>query len=189
MSYEQEKALSYRQMARDERYDIPADVQKFILQLCWAQHDAQWFLKSKRRYGIEQANELNQEVIFSMAKIEARHVLSALNIPEHASKSILEIFKIMNTFMYVFFPGIMEFDMVPVSESEGVGIVNKCYIWEEVKKSKGESEYMCACNFRHRGWLEAMGAKGKILPVKRISDGDDSCEFRFVLQPAASALG
>ena len=187
MSGEQEKTLSDARLAKDDRYDIPADVQKFILQLCWAQHDAQWFLKSKRRYGIEQANELNQEVIFSMGKIEARHVLNALNIPEHAPKSIPEIFKIMNTFMYVFIPEIMEFDMVPVLETEGVGIVNKCYVWEEVRRSKGESEYMCACNFRHRGWLEAMGAKGKILPVKRIPDGDDACEFRFILQPTASA--
>jgi hypothetical protein len=187
MCGEQEMNLSNVRLSKDDRYDIPADVQKFILQLCWAQHDAQWFLKSKRKYGIERANEMNQEVVFSIGKIEARHVLNALSIPENESKSIPEIFKIFNTFMHVFFPEIMEFVMVAVSEMEGVGIVNKCHIWEEVKKSKGESEYMCACNFRHRGWLEAMGAKGKILPVKRIPDGDDACEFRFILQPPASA--
>jgi hypothetical protein len=28
-----------------------------------------------------------------------------------------------------------------------------------------------------------MGFKGKILPVSRISDGDERCEFRFILQP------
>ena len=170
-----------------ERYDIPTDVQRFILQVCWAQHDAQWFLKSKNKFGIERANELNQGVVFSMGKIEARHVLSALNIQKYSIKSIYEVFKIINTFMYVFFPGIMDFQLVPLSDSEGVGIVTRCYVWEEVKKSRGEAEYICACNFRHRGWLEAMDVKGKILPVKRVPDGDDLCEFRFILQQTGAA--
>ena len=72
--------------------------------------------------------------------------------------------------------------MVNTSDTEGVGLVRKCYVWEEVMRSKGEAEYICACNDRHRGWLEAMELKGKILPVKRIPDGDDACEFRFILQ-------
>lgn len=170
-----------RLFAADERYDLPPEVQKFILQLCWAQHDAQWFLKSKRRYGIKEANETNQEVIFSMGKIEARHILNALNIEKHTVKSIYDVFKLINTFMHVFVPEIMEFQMVLVSETEGVGIVNRCYVWEEVKRAKGEAEYICACNVRHRGWLEAMDVNGKILSVKRVPDGDDSCEFRFIL--------
>jgi hypothetical protein len=168
-------------------YDIPIESQKFILQLCWAQHDAQWFLKTKRRDGTEKANDMNQQVIFSMSKIEARHVLNTLGIQKHTIRSIPEVFKIINTFMYVFIPEIMDFEMVTISENEGVGIVNRCYVWEEVKRAKGETEYLCACNVRHRGWLEAMDVKGKILPVKRIPDGDDACEFRFILQPAVTA--
>lgn len=170
--------------AIDERFDIPLEAQKFVLQLCWAQHDAQWFLKSKRRLGIEAANELNQEVISSMGKIEARHILNTAGIPQDAVKSIPQIFKVMNTFMHVIVPEVMKFEMTAVSDTEGVGIVDKCYVWEEVRRSRGEAEYTCACNHRHRGWLEAMGVKGKILPVSRISDGDERCEFRFILQPA-----
>lgn len=168
-----------------ERFDISPEAQKSILRLCWAQHDAQWFLKSKRRHGTEEANRLNQEVLSSIAKIEARHVLNALGIRREV-RTIPEIFKVMNTFMHVFVPEVMEFEMAAVSDAEGVGIVNRCYVWEEVKRSKGEAEYICACNVRHRGWLEAMGAKGKILPVSRLSDGDERCEFRFVLQPAGA---
>jgi hypothetical protein len=171
-----------RILAADERYEIPMEAQKFILQLCWARHDAQWFLKSKRKFGVEHANGLNREVIFSMGKIEARHVLSALNIPKYEIKTIPDAFKLINTFMHVFVPEIMEFEMVHISDTEGVGLVRKCYVWEEVRRAKGEAEYICACNDRHRGWLEAMELKGKILPVKRIPDGDDSCEFRFILQ-------
>ena len=98
------------------------------------------------------------------------------------NRTIPEVFKLINTFMHVFVPEIMEFELVTVSATEGVGLVNTCYVWEEVRRAKGEAEYLCACNARHRGWLEAMDVKGKILPVKRIPDGDDSCEFRFILQ-------
>jgi len=46
-----------------EKYDINLETQKFILQMCWAQHDGQWFLKSKRELGIQKANDLNKMVI------------------------------------------------------------------------------------------------------------------------------
>lgn len=187
MSESRYEVFPEKLFAVEDKYDIPMDMQKFILQVCWAQHDAQWFLKSKKKFEIEKANELNQEVILSMGKIEARHVLNALNIKKYTIKSVFDIFRIMNTFMYVFFPGVMEFRLIPLSESEGVGVVHKCYIWEEVKRSKGEAEYACACNARHRGWLEAMGAKAKILPIKRLPDGDDCCEFRFILQQSITS--
>ena len=150
--------------------------------MSWAQHDAQWFLKTKKRYGVKEGNELNQQVVFSAGKIEARHVLNGLNIQKGTVNSIPEIFKIMNTFMDVLFPNIMKFKFVVLSDKEGLGIVKKCFIWQMVQKSKTESEYFCACNYRHRGWLEAIGVKGKIIPVKRIPDGDKICEFRFLLE-------
>ncbi|UCC19204.1 MAG: hypothetical protein JSV62_14045 [Promethearchaeota archaeon] len=164
-----------------ERYSIPLETQKFILQMCWAQHDGQWFLKSKKKYGIKEANQLNQMVVFSMGKIEARHILSALGIKKGTVNTIPEIFKIMNTFMDVIIPKIMKFKFFVHSETEGIALVEKCFVWKEVEKSKESSDYKCACNFRHRGWLEAMGVKGEIIPLQRISNGNKTCEFKFVL--------
>ncbi|MFX0070294.1 MAG: L-2-amino-thiazoline-4-carboxylic acid hydrolase [Candidatus Hermodarchaeota archaeon] len=165
-----------------DKYNIPIATQKFLLQLCWARHDAQWYLKSKLRYGIEEANELNQRVISSMGKIEARHILNALSIKKGDIKTIPEMFKVMNTIMNVIIPKLMKFKFISLNENEGLGIVEKCFIWKEVEKSKAENEYVCACNFRHYGWLEAMGIKGKILPIKRFSNGDNCCEFKFILE-------
>jgi hypothetical protein len=165
-----------------EKYNLSLDSQKFILQLCWAQHDGQWFLKTKKQFGIKEANLLNQKVVFSLGKIEAKHILNALKIKKGSVDSIPEIFKIINTIMDVIIPKIMKFKFILHSKNEGVAIVKKCFIWEEVKKSKGESEYLCACNFRHRGWLEGMGVNGKIIPIKRFPDGDDICEFKFLLE-------
>ncbi|NHI94841.1 MAG: hypothetical protein EAX96_20295 [Candidatus Lokiarchaeota archaeon] len=165
----------------NERYKLSIDTQKFILQMCWAQHDSQWFLKSKKEFGIEDGNRLNQQVLKSMGKIEARHILNALGIERGSVHSMTEIFKIMNTIMDTLFPKIMKFDFIVNSEMEGLGIVKKCFIWNMVKKSKGEAEYTCACNFRHNGWLEALGVQGEIIPLKRISLGDEICEFKFRL--------
>ncbi len=166
-----------------EKFSLSLDTQKFILQMCWAQHDAQWFLKSKKELGTKESNQLNQKVVFSMGKIEARHVLNALNIQKGTVKTMQEIFKLMNTFMEVLFPKIMKFDFIILSQIEGLGIVKKCFIWKMVQKAKGELEYDCACNFRHRGWLEAAGVEGEIIPLKRISNGDDICKFKFLLKP------
>ncbi len=165
-----------------EKYSMTLDTQKFILQMCWAGHDAQWFLKAKEKYGIEEGNNLNQSVIHSMGKIEARHIMSGLGIRKGSLKTIPEIFKLMNTFMDVIIPKVMKFDFIVDSETVGRGVVKKCFIWQMVEKSKTESEYHCACNYRHRGWLKAMGVSGKIIPLRRIPDGDDICEFRFVLE-------
>lgn len=132
--------------------------------------------------GVDQGNQLNQEVVFSMGKIEARQVLNALNIEKEKIVSIADFMEIANTMMDVLFPPVMKFDFFALSEKEGVARVEKCFIWEEVKKSKGESEYVCACNARHRGWLAAIGVNGRIEKIKFIPDGDDVCEFRFVLE-------
>ncbi|UCD00592.1 MAG: hypothetical protein JSV23_06795 [Promethearchaeota archaeon] len=167
------------EVIQKEKYNIPLETQKFILQMCWAQHDGQWFLKSKRKYGINEANQLNQMVVSSIGKIEARHILNALGIKRASINSIPEIFKIMNTFMDVIIPKVMKFKFIIHSEREGIGLVEKCFVWKEVEKSKEAQEYICACNFRHRGWLEAMGVNGEIIPLKRISDGDDVCKFKF----------
>ncbi len=165
-----------------DKYDLQLSTQKFIIQTCWAQHDAQWFLKSKKEMGIREANELNQNVLMSMGKIEARHVLNALGINKNSINSMSEVFKVMNTFMYVLFPNIMKFKFIVNSKTEGIGIVKDCFIWKMVEKSNEKEQYSCACNFRHRGWLKAMGIDGDIIPISRISHGDKTCEFKFVLK-------
>ncbi len=170
------------ELSLKEKNKIPLETQKFLLQMCMAQWDAQWYLKSKKRFGIEIANELNKQVVSSFAKIEARHVLNALGIKKGSIKTIPEVFKIMNTIMDVIIPKIMKFKMIIHSDSEGNGIVKKCFIWEEVKKAKGEKDYICACNVRHRGWLDAMGIRGEIVPLKRFPDGDNECIFKFIMK-------
>ena len=169
-----------------EKFDIPLATQKFILQMSMAQWDGQWYLKSKKKYGIKEANELNQNIVFSMGKIEARHVLNALGIMVGTINSMTKVFKIFNTFMDLLIPKVMKFKFFAQSETEGTAIVNKCFIWNEVKKSKDVSDYECACNFRHRGWLEAMGVNGKIIALKRFSNGDVMCEFKFILDDKKS---
>ncbi len=165
----------------EEKYKIPLETQKFILQMCMAQWDAQWYLKTQKRFGIEVTNELNKQIISSFAKIEARHILNSLGIKKGDVKTIHDVFKIMNTIMDVIIPKIMKFKMVIHSDLEGNGIVKKCFIWEEVKKANGEKNYICACNHRHRGWMDAMGISGEIIPLKRFPDGDNQCVFKFIM--------
>jgi hypothetical protein len=180
MSLNNPKIISSEQLQSD-KFQIPLKTQKFILQMCWAQHDGQWFLKTKKEFGIEKANNLNKNVIRSMGKIEARHTMNALGIHKGDIKSIPECFRLLKTMMDVLIPKVMKFKFYTESNNEGLAIVEKCFIWKEVQKSKKENEYICACNSRHKGWLDAIGVNGKIIPLKRISEGDIICEFRFRL--------
>lgn len=164
-----------------DKHDINLTTQKFILQICWAQHDGQWFLKSKRELGLQRANELNQKVIHSMGKIEAKYVMNALGIKKGTIKTIPELFKIMNTLMDVIIPKIMKFKLIARSDKEGEGVIKKCFIWEEVKKSKKENEYVCACMHRHLGWLDALGVEGEEIAIKRFPDGNNECILRFII--------
>jgi len=180
MSLNNSEVISLKKLLLD-KFEIPLKTQKFILQMCWAQHDGQWFLKTKKEFGIEKGNNLNKNVIRSMGKIEARHIMNALGIHKGDIKSIPECFKLFNTFMNVLIPKVMKFKFYVESNNEGLAIVEKCFIWKEVQKSRKENEYICACNSRHRGWLEAIGVNGKIIALKRKSEGDNTCEFRFKL--------
>ncbi|MFX1446178.1 MAG: hypothetical protein ACFFHV_22480 [Promethearchaeota archaeon] len=65
--------------------------------------------KIKKKYGIEEANDLNQMVAFSIGKIEVRHILNAVGIKKGSIKSVPEMFKIMNTIMDVIIPKVMKF--------------------------------------------------------------------------------
>lgn len=110
-----------------EKFNIPLETQKFVLQMCMAQWDAQWYLKSQKRFGVDDANELNQQVVSSFAKIEARHILNSLGIKKGSIKNISEVFKVMNTIMDVIIPKIMKFKMIIHSDLEGDGIVKKMF--------------------------------------------------------------
>ena len=171
-----------------EKYDLDSSNRMFILQMCWAQHDGQWFLKTKKYYGFEEANRLNQEVLFSMAKIEARYVINALNIKRESIKSIQEISKIIITLMDVLFPKIMKMKHIIESDTIGYGIVKKCFIWDQVKKANLENEYQCACFVRYRGWLKALGVDASIIPLCRFPDGSECCKFKFTLNKTLNTL-
>ena len=58
-------------LLKKEKHYIPLETQKFILQMCMAQWDGQWFLKTKKEFGNEKANELNQRVVSSFGRILA----------------------------------------------------------------------------------------------------------------------
>jgi hypothetical protein len=176
----QEKVVNIREIK--EKYDIPLKTQRFILQMVMAQWDGQWYLKSKKKYGTEITKELNQRVVFSIGKIEVRHILNSLGIKKGVIKTIPEMFKTINTIMDVLIPKVMKFKFFTHSDDEGVAVVEKCFIWKEVQKTKEVSDYVCACNFRHKGWLEAMGINGNIIPIKRFSNGDNCCEFKFIIE-------
>jgi len=149
--------------------------------MCWAQHDAQWFLKTKKDRGFEEANQLNLRVISTIGRIEARHILNALRIKKGSIKTIPELFKVVNTIMDMVFPKVVKLKLIVQSDQVGVILVKKCVYWQEVKKAGVENEYICVCTNRTQSWVDTIGIKGELKTLKRFSDGDDRCLFEFKL--------
>lgn len=150
--------------------------------MCWAQHDGQWFLKTSNKFGFKVANELNQKAIKSMGKIESRHIMNALGIKKGTIKSIHELLKFLNTGFDLGTPkGIMKYTFEILSDDEFLWSIKKCLIWELVKKAGNESDYVCCCDIRMSAWFDPLGFNVNKIVIKRFPDGDNICEFKFVV--------
>ena len=165
-----------------DKYELSLDSQKFILQMCWAQHDGQWFLKTTKKFGFEVANELNQTVIKSMGKITSRYILNALGIKKGELKSSYEISKFINTVLDLVHPKpFLKYEIEILSDREFFARVKKCLIWDLVRKAGNESDYTCCCDMRMRAWLAPLGFNIDVFVLKRLPDGDKMCESKVVI--------
>jgi len=53
-----------------------------FLDASWLSHDGQWFLKTKDRFGLEAAMELNEAAVRALGKIEMRRLLKLTGLAE-----------------------------------------------------------------------------------------------------------
>ena len=155
---------------------LTPDVREAILRDNWHSHDARWFLKTGLECGFDLANRLNKTTLKSMAKTEMRRILQAIdNDVIETIEDLVEVIKIALEF---YFPRpLLESEIKTVTENSVVGIVNRCLVFEEVKKAGVVAEYECACGCRFEGWLESCGFNSEVNIVKSLMRGDSFCEI------------
>jgi len=155
----------------------PAEREKLLRDL-WVAHDGRWFLKAAEELGFDTANRLNQAIIRSMGKKEAKELMTRTGAQ---IADIGDIVEIIRTGGEIYWPEEHKHEMEVVGESLIVGRVLQCYVWANVKKA-GESAlayYRCAAPIRFRGWVEAFGVPGEVIASKDIDECKGSCEISF----------
>jgi len=153
---------------------LTAEQREKILRENWWSHDGRWFLKAAQELGFDVANRLNQNVIRSMGKTEAKRFLRESNFGK--VKNIEDLRYIFEEGCRLYYPKEHEYEFKIMDKNTILGIVTRCIGFDAVKKAGVTDVYQCACVTRHGAWLEAFGLDGEALIRKSLMKGDDVCE-------------
>jgi Family of unknown function (DUF6125) len=163
----------------------PAEKEKLLRDM-WVAHDGRWFLAVAAEFGFEAANKLNQTVLRSMGKKEARELMTRSGV-EVKNASDFKAFLEMAGPLY--WPEEHTYEIGDAGASTVTGHIVHCYVWENVNKGGGTSFYQCAAPLRFRAWLEGIGLRGEVIATKECSSCNGSCDisFRFDLPENAAS--
>jgi hypothetical protein len=127
----------------------PTEREKLLRDL-WVAHDGRWFLTAAAELGFEVANKLNQAVLKSMGKKEARELMTRTGT-KIANAGDFKAFLEMAAPLY--WP---EGHVTGYTGGSNMMVrqVIHCYVWENVNKAGATSFYRCAAPLRFRAWLE-----------------------------------
>jgi len=153
----------------------PTEREKLLRDL-WVAHDGRWFLGVAAEFGFDIANRLNQAVLRSMGKKEAREFKNRSGA-EIASASDFKEFLALAGPLY--WPEAHVYEICDPRGNMMTGRVIRCYVWEEVNKAGGLSLYQCAAPLRFRAWLEGLDIPGEVIATKECDTCNGSCDISF----------
>jgi hypothetical protein len=154
----------------------PAERGKLLRDL-WVAHDGRWFLKAAEELGFDTANRLNQAVLISMGKKEAKELMTRTGAQ---IADIGDIKSIIEMGGELYWPEEHKYEIEIVNDSLIVGRILQCYVWNNVNKAGGLSYYRCAAVTRFRGWVEAFGVPGEVTGSKEVDECNGSCEISWM---------
>ncbi|MEW5914584.1 MAG: DUF6125 family protein [Thermodesulfobacteriota bacterium] len=135
---------------------------KELLLKCWMTHDGMWFMHCLQECGMERTNRINLAAIRSLAAIEVKRVVQALELPPANSpegvRALAEgMFDVVKgefmDFSYHFTPeGVLHFDM------------RGCFAHDGMKRLGVLGQYECGIFHRVQCWFEALGLKYRVTP-------------------------
>jgi len=153
----------------------PAEREKLLRDL-WIAHDGRWFLRAVQEWGFDTANRVNQAIIRSMGKKEAKELMDRTGAQIADIGDIVEIIKMGGE---IYWPEEHEYEIKISGDSLIIGRVLRCYVWENVNKAGGLLSYRCAAPTRFSGWVDAFGVPGEVIASKDCDECNGSCEINF----------
>lgn len=157
-----------------------------LLRDLWVAHDGRWFLAVAAEFGFDVANKLNQVVLRSMGKKEAKELMTRTGT-KIANASDFQKFLEMAGPLY--WPEEHVYQIGDPEANTVVGRVIHCYVWENVNKAGATSFYQCAAPLRFRAWLEGLDIPGEVIATKECDTCNGSCEITFRFDWPAKKTG
>jgi hypothetical protein len=162
----------------------PAERERLLRDL-WIAHDGRWFLKTAAASGFDTANRLNQDIVRSMGKKEAKELMIRTGT---RIADIDDVKRFLETGADIYWPEEHKYEIQVIGDSVILGRVLACYVWSNVNKAGGLSAYRCAAVTRFRGWMDALGVPGEVTGSSECDRCNGSCDISFRFDwPAAKA--
>ena len=145
-----------------------------ILRKNWMSHDARWQMAVAQKLGWENGNKLNKVVIKDIGKVLMHRIMNALGIEKITN--IDDYIELIKTTMNLCYPApSMIINFKKISENEMSAIIEKCEIYDQVKKINVDKFYECGCFSMRSGWFEALNFETEEKCFKCLKNGDDKC--------------
>jgi hypothetical protein len=158
------------------RAELSPTERQALLRDLWVAHDGRWFLGAAAEFGFDVANELNQAVIRSMGKKEAREMMLRTGTRIESAREYAQFVEMAGR---LYWPEEHKTEIEIVADDLVVGRVLHCYVWDEVSKAGALSFYRCAAPIRFRGWIEGLGLSGEVVGTGECDTCNGSCEISF----------
>jgi len=139
--------------------------------------DGVWFMSIEKKYGLNEAAELDAQVWSVFARILAKRVMREFNVSGDGLSTLVRTITLrwhMEKWRFE----------VPVCESDKAVMVVRICPWLEALKKAGREHVvpvMCdeVCEAVYRSWAETINPNISLERPKRMGNGDSFCEFRY----------
>jgi hypothetical protein len=147
-----------------------------ILRKNWMSHEARWQMTVFEVLGWEKGNNLNETVIREMGKVMMYRLMNALGISQVRNVEELEAICSAAMDLYYPFPAFV-YHFECLSDTSLLGVIEKCGIYENVKKAGVSDFYECGCFAMRSGWYDALGIEAEEELQSCLRRGDKGCEI------------
>jgi len=158
------------------------DSQKDLLIKGWMSHDARWFMAVTERFGIEEANRLNQKVCRELGQVEMKRFMKTLNLP--FPKNIDEHLTMNKEAISLYGPDLIDYEIRILDHQSYEMHIKRCFAYENVVKAGIKDQYECGILARVQGWIDAQGLEHELIPSlsKCMKVLEKECSYKIALQ-------
>jgi hypothetical protein len=162
--------------------ELSFDEQKDLLIKGWMSHDARWFRAVAERFGIEEANRMNQAVARELGRVEMRRWMKVSGASP--PRNIEEHLRMSEAAISLFGPDLLEYEIRRLDPQSYEVHITRCFAHENVMKAGIQDLYECGILSRIEGWIDAHGLNHRLTPPpeKCMKVSGKECCYKITLQ-------